>query len=131
MWAHLTRRSSTDLFRVVDELGMSFTQVKMLFLLEDGREHSLGDRRPPQPVPPAASRAVDGLIQRAVVTRRESAEDRRSRLIALSDHGREVVERMVRARHQTLDMFVADITPEERDNLLAALLPIVERITPQ
>jgi DNA-binding MarR family transcriptional regulator len=132
VWAHLTRRSSTDLFRVVDELGMSFTQVKMLFLLEDGREHSLSELAGHLSLSlPAASRAVDGLIQRDFVTRRESAEDRRSRLIALSDHGREVVERMLRARLQTLDMFVADITPEERNNLLTALLPIVERITRQ
>jgi DNA-binding MarR family transcriptional regulator len=132
VWAHLTRGSSTDLFRVVDELGMSFTQVKMLFLLEDGREHSLSELAGHLSLSlPAASRAVDGLIQRDFVTRRESAEDRRSRLIALSDHGHEVVQRMLRARFQTLDMFVADITPEEQANLLTALLPIVERITRQ
>ena len=129
VWAHLTKGSSGDLFRVVDELGLSFSQVKMLFLLEDGGEHSVKEiARHLGLSLPAASRAVDGLIQRAFVTRRESAEDRRSRLIALSDHGREVVERMLRARFQTLDTFVAEITPEEQNNLLIALLPIVERI---
>jgi DNA-binding MarR family transcriptional regulator len=132
VWAHLTRRSSTDLFRVVDELGMSFTQMKMLFLLEDGGDHSLSELAGHLSLSlPAASRAVDGLIQRDYVTRRESAEDRRSRLIALSGQGRDALDRMIRARLQTLDMFVADITPEERDNLLIALLPIVERITRQ
>ena len=132
VWAHLTRGSSTDLFRVVDELGLSFTQVKMLFLLEDGREHSLSELAGQLSLSlPAASRAVDGLIQRDFVTRRESAEDRRSRLIALSGQGREALERMIRARLQTLDLFVADFTPEERKNLLTALLPIVERITRQ
>jgi DNA-binding MarR family transcriptional regulator len=132
VWAHLTRGSSTDLFRVVDDLGMSFTQVKMLFLFEDGGEHSVSEIAGQLSLSlPAASRAVDGLLQRDFVTRRESAEDRRSRLIALSDHGHEVVERMLRARLQTLDMFVADITPQERNDLLAALLPIVERITRQ
>ena len=65
------------------------------------------------------------------MTRRESAEDRRSRLIALTAHGREVVDRLTRARLQTLDAFVAELTPEERDSLLTALLPIVERITRQ
>jgi DNA-binding MarR family transcriptional regulator len=132
VWAHLTRGSSTDLFRVVDELGMSFTQVKMLFLLEDGGEHSLSELAGQLSLSlPAASRAVDGLIQRDFVTRRESAEDRRSRLIALSEPGREVVARMLRARFQKLATFVADFTPEERTNLLTALLPIVERITRQ
>ena len=33
--------SSADLFKVVDDLGSSFSQVKMLFLLEDGGEHSV------------------------------------------------------------------------------------------
>jgi DNA-binding MarR family transcriptional regulator len=111
---------------------MSFTLVKMMFLLEDGREHSLSELAGQLSLSlPAASRAVDGLIGRDFVTRRESAEDRRSRLIALSGQGREALERMIRARLQTLDMFVADFTPEERDNLLTALLPIVERITRQ
>ena len=129
VWAYLNRRSSAELFRVVDELGSSFSQVKMLFLLEDGREHSLSEIAGHLGLSlPAASRAVDGLIQRGFVTRRESAEDRRSRLIALSDHGREVVDRLTRARLQTLDTFVAEITPQERTDLLTALLPIVERI---
>ena len=132
LWAHLNRRSSADLFKVVDELGSSFSQVKMLFLLEDGGEHSVSEIAAHLGLSlPAASRAVDGLIQRDFVTRRESASDRRARLIALSDHGREVVERLARARIATLDTFAAEITPEERTSLLAALLPIVERITPR
>jgi DNA-binding MarR family transcriptional regulator len=129
VWVHLNKRSSTELFRVVDELGSSFSQVKMLFLLEDGGEHSVKEIAVHLGLSlPAASRAVDGLVERGFVTRRESAEDRRSRLIALSDYGREVVDRLTRARLATLDAFVAEITPGERNDLLTALLPIVERI---
>jgi len=130
VWAHLNRRSSADLFKVVDELGSSFSQVKMLFLLEDGGEHSVKEIATGLGLSlPAASRAVDGLIQRGYVTRRESAEDRRSRLVALSDEGRVVVERVLRARLKTLESFAAELTPDERDSLYTALLPIVERIT--
>jgi DNA-binding MarR family transcriptional regulator len=129
VWAHLNKRSSSELFRVVDELGSSFSQVKMLFLLEDGGEHSVKEIAAHLGLSlPAASRAVDGLVERGFVTRRESAEDRRSRLIALSDYGREVVDRLTRARLATLDTFVSEITPDERNDLLTALLPIVERI---
>ena len=132
VWAHLTKGSSGDLFRVVDELGLSFSQVKMLFLLEDGGEHSVKEIAERLGLSlPAASRAVDGLVERGFVTRRESAEDRRSRIVALSDSGREVVAAMLRARFATLDTFVAKIAPDERDNLLTALLPIVERIARQ
>ena len=129
MWAHLTRGSSNDLFRVVDELGLSFSQVKMLFLLEDGGELSVKAIAAHLVLSlPAASRAVDGLVERGFVTRRESAEDRRSRIVALSGSGHDVVAAMLRARLATLDTFVAGLTPDERDNLLTALLPIVERI---
>jgi DNA-binding MarR family transcriptional regulator len=131
VWRHLNKRSSTELFRVVDELGSSFSQVKMLFLLEDGGEHSVKEIATHLGLSlPAASRAVDGLIQRGWVTRRESAEDRRSRLIALTDDGRAVVDRVLRARLKTLERFADELTPEERATLTAALLPIVERIAP-
>jgi DNA-binding MarR family transcriptional regulator len=132
VWAHLTKGSSSDLFRVVDDLGLSFSQVKMLLLLEDGGEHSVKEIAAHLALSlPAASRAVDGLVERGFVTRRESAEDRRSRIIALSGSGREVVAAMLRARLAALDKFVAELTPEERDSFLTALLPIVERITRQ
>jgi DNA-binding MarR family transcriptional regulator len=132
LWAYLNRRSSAHLFDVVAELGSSFSQVKMLFLLEDGREHSVGEIATYLGLSlPAASRAVDGLIGKGYVTRRESEEDRRSRLIALTPHGREVVERVLRARLQTLEAFAAELTPDERDSLHAVILPIVERIARQ
>src|SRR3954453_16351152 len=130
LWAHLNRRSSADLFRMVAELDSSCPHVKMLFLLEDGGEHSLKALATALGLSlPAASRAVDGLIQRGYVTRREAATDRRSRIIALTDDGRAVVERVMRARLQTLEAFADELTPEERDGLYTALLPIVERIT--
>jgi DNA-binding MarR family transcriptional regulator len=130
LWAYLNRKSSADLFRMVAELDSSFSQVKMLFLLEDGGEHSVKEIADGLGLSlPAASRAVDGLSQRGYVTRRESVTDRRSRLIALTDDGRAVVERVLRARLQTLEAFAGELTPQERDGLYTALLPIVERIT--
>jgi len=129
LWAYLNRKSSADLFRMVAELDCTFSQVKMLFLLEDGGEHSVKEIAERLGLSlPAASRAVDGLIQRGYVSRRESATDRRSRLVALTGDGRAVVERVLRARLHTLEAFADELTPEERDCLYTALLPIVERI---
>jgi DNA-binding MarR family transcriptional regulator len=116
---------------MVAELDSSFSQVKMLFLLEDGGEHSVKEIATHLGLSlPAASRAVDGLIQRGWVTRRESAKDRRSRIVTLTDDGRAVVDRVLRARLKTLERFAEELTPEERSCLSAALLPIVERIVP-
>src|SRR3954470_13867142 len=132
LWALLNRRSSADLFEIVTDLDSSFSQVKMLFLLEDGGEHSVKEIAGHLGLSvPAASRAIDGLIEKDYVQRRESDTDRRSRLIKLSPHGRDIVERVLRARLLTLRSFAEDLTPDERDSLHAALLPIVERIAPR
>jgi DNA-binding MarR family transcriptional regulator len=129
LWAYLNRKSSADLFRMVAELDSSFSQVKMLFLLEDGGEHSVKEIAAHLGLSlPAASRAVDGLIQRGYVSRRESATDRRSRLVALTGDGRAVVDRVLRARLHALEAFADELAPTERDGLYTALLPIVERI---
>src|SRR3954447_13880122 len=99
LWAYLNRRSSADLFQVVADLNSSFSQVKMLFLLEDGGEHSVKEIAASLGLSvPAASRAIDGLLERDYVTRRESAEDRRSRLVKPQPHRRETGHRGLRAR---------------------------------
>src|SRR4051794_35144850 len=132
LWAHLNRRSSAELFQVVADLNSSFSQVKLLFLLEDGREHSVKEIAEALNLSfPAASRAIDGLIEKDYVSRRESDEDRRSRLIRLTDHGRSQVEGIMNARLRTLEGFAEDLTPDERRSLYEAILPIVERIAPQ
>jgi DNA-binding MarR family transcriptional regulator len=132
VWAFINRRSSASLFQVVADLGSSFSQVKMLFLLEDGGEHSVKEIANRLGLSlPAASRAIDGLIEKDYVARRESAEDRRSRLITLTDHGREVIARVHRARLETLETCAADLTETERQGLYDAILPIAERITRQ
>jgi DNA-binding MarR family transcriptional regulator len=132
LWAYLNRRSSPELFRVMSELGSSFSQVKMLFLLEDGREHSIGEIAAALDLSlPAASRAIDGMYEKGYVARRESDEDRRSRLVTLTERGREVVGRVVAARLQTLDRFAEELTPDERQRLFEAVLPIVGRIARQ
>ena len=42
-----------------------------------------------------------------------------------------MLDRIARARMSALEEFTAALSPEERDALHAALLPIVERISPQ
>jgi DNA-binding MarR family transcriptional regulator len=131
IWADLTRRSTPDLFRVVGELDASFSQVKILFRLGEAGEQPLKDVAGALGLSlPAASRAVDGLVQRGLVTRHESPEDRRSRIVALAPEGRSAVERVLSARLATLDDFVAELPEAERAALAAALAPIAERISP-
>ena len=117
------------MFRVLGELGLSFTQVKALFLLVDHGELTVKDIAERLSLSVAAmSRAVDGLVQREFVARRESERDRRSREIALLPQGRAVVDRVIAVREAALAEFAAELPDADREALHAALLPIVERI---
>jgi MarR family transcriptional regulator, organic hydroperoxide resistance regulator len=127
--AHVNRTASPDMFRVLGEVGLSFTQLKALFLLAEHAELTVKDLAGRLSMSVAAmSRSVDGLVQRDFATRRECESDRRSRQIALLPQGRAVLDRVMAAREAALVEFASELPDAERDGLHAALLPIVERI---
>ena len=127
--AHLNRCGSPDLIRFMADVDLSFTQVKMLMLLEDRGELSVKDVAGALNLSlPAASRAIDGLATRGLVDRRECEHDRRAKIISLRPGGAEIGAAMIAARQRTYEAFAADLSDGERDALHAALLPIVERI---
>jgi DNA-binding MarR family transcriptional regulator len=118
------------MFRVLGEVGLSFTQMKVLFLLEEREEMTVKEIAERLAMSLAAmSRSVDGLVQRGFVARREHDTDRRSKQIALLPPGRQVLDRVTAAREHALIEFAAELTDAERSALYAALLPIAERIS--
>jgi DNA-binding MarR family transcriptional regulator len=130
LWLHLNRMSSPELFRMLSELGLSFTQVKALHLLLEAGDVNLKDLAERLGMSlPAMSRAVDGLVQRGYVERLESPADRRARLVRLLPAGRSLLTEIQQARQSALEEFVATLSDDERTGLHASLLPIVERIS--
>jgi DNA-binding MarR family transcriptional regulator len=126
---HVNRTASPDMFRVLGEVGLSFTQMKALFLLQEREEMTVKEIAERLSMSlPAMSRAVEGLVQRGFVARRESETDRRSKRIALLPQGREVLDLVTAARENALVAFAAELPDAERTALHAALLPIAERI---
>jgi DNA-binding MarR family transcriptional regulator len=120
--AYVNRTASPDMLRVVAELGLSFTQLKALYLLAEHGELSVTNVAERLAMSPAAmSRSVDGLVQRGHVARSESASDLPA--------GREVLERVGAAREAALVEFASELSDAERSELHAALLPIAERIS--
>ena len=126
---YLHRASSPELFRMLGELGLSFTQVKTLHVLREADDMNVKDVADRLGLSlPAMSRALDGLVQRGFVERRESERDRRAKLVRLLPAGRDAVETMERSRLSLLEEFTATLSDEERAGLHSTLLPIVERI---
>ena len=79
---YLNRAASPEMFRLLDQLGISLTQFKTLHFLRDAEEVNVKDVSERMGLSlPAMSRAIDGLVRRGYVERTESAEDRRARLV--------------------------------------------------
>ena len=115
--------------RVIDESGLSFQQVKVLMTLA-GAEDSPSVKQVADGVGlslPTVSRAVDGLVKRDLVIRTEDPDDRRQRMLALADSGRELANRIIAARIEGLGQFAASLTDEERESLEGALELLLER----
>jgi DNA-binding MarR family transcriptional regulator len=126
---HVNKTASPDMFRVLGDVGLSFTQLKALFLLAERDEISVKHISARLSMSlPAMSRAVEGLVQRGFVARRECETDRRTRHIALLPQGRDVLDRVTAAREAALVEFASGLSDAERSALHAALLPIAERI---
>ena len=127
---HINRTASPDMFRVLGEVGLSFTQMKALFVLSERDEMTVKrPRRPPRDVAPRdvalGRRPRPARLRRA----RGVPSDRRSKRLALLPPGREVLDRVTAAREAAIVAFAAELSDAERTALHAALLPIAERIT--
>ena len=116
--------------RAIDDSGLTFTQMKILMTLAGTRDEAPSLK----PVAdglglslPSASRAVEGLVKRALVARTEDPSDRRQRLLSLTEDGQELADRIMAARLEGLGQFAASLTDEQRTRLEQALELLIER----
>ena len=119
-------RPSNRLIGEFERLDLSFTQFKALTAAAEGEPTVKGLAERLGLSLPGTSRAVDQLARRGLLDRREDADDRRCKRLSITDAGRELVHRLDDARRDALEAFAQGIDPAHRDQLLAALAPILE-----
>jgi DNA-binding MarR family transcriptional regulator len=69
----------------------------------------------------AASQLVDKLVQSGLIQRAEDPNDRRAKLLNLTDKGRQFIQKGVEERYRWVDQLAAKLTPEERAKVHEAL----------
>jgi DNA-binding MarR family transcriptional regulator len=75
--------------------GVTVEQWRILRALSDGYGHSMGDLAAAVLMPhPTLTKAVDRLIESALVYRRQDEVDRRRVAVYLADRGRDLVRRL-------------------------------------
>lgn len=72
--------------------------------------------------PSNASRACDKLVNADLITRIDSAQDRRNVSIGLTPRGRRLVDSLMQARAELLGQAVAEMQPAQRRKLAAGLV---------
>ena len=69
----------------------------------------------------AASQLVDKLVQSGFIKREEDPQDRRAKLLNLTDKGKELIQQGIEERYRWVDKLAERLTAEERVQVSEAL----------
>jgi DNA-binding MarR family transcriptional regulator len=125
LWMRVARPRGLDTYAIFEELDLTLTQVKLMSALSDDEltvkelAELLGLSLP------GASRAVDGLVERGLLHRREDSADRRMKRVSCTADGRRALERLDEARLAGIESFTATLPPAQIKRLSGALRPIL------
>jgi DNA-binding MarR family transcriptional regulator len=74
----------------------------------------------------AASQLVDKLVQSGLIQRQEDPNDRRAKLLNLTERGRDLIQQSIEKRYRWVDELAEKLTPEERLQVAEALQVMTE-----
>ena len=118
------------MLEIIDELGLSLTQLKAIQIISTAGQDEMSLKQLGDSLElslPAISRAVDGLVQRGLVTRTEDETDRRIKRVRPTEEADRLVARLIDIRFEQLGTFVESLNPRERSKLASALAVLAER----
>lgn len=122
-----TMRSMHGWAKYVRDLGLTMAQVGVLMRLHHHGGCGISDIAEDFGITSAAaSQLVDRLVHGDLVERSENPQDRRARILDLSDRGREVIDHGFRERYRWVDDLVAELAPAVQTAMLATLPVVME-----
>lgn len=128
LWRRVIGSGSGDprAYAIFEELDLTLTQVKALCALT-AQELSVKELAERLGLSlPGASRAVDALVARDLLHRREDPADRRQKRLRSSDAGRAALTRLDEARLAGIAAFAATLPAAQCKRLSGALRPILD-----
>jgi DNA-binding MarR family transcriptional regulator len=131
LFRYAASHSDGPFLREVSEHDLTLSQLKTLMLLNELPPTSpLSLKEVAERLGislPAASRAVDPLVRRGLVVRKEDEEDRRIKRVRTTRKGDALIERLAAARVAALEELLSSFTITERHKLGDALDEILSR----
>jgi DNA-binding MarR family transcriptional regulator len=109
--------------------GLSMTQMNILLHLRyQGPCEVMHLTEVMQGSPAAASQIIERMANQGLVQRSTSAQDRRVRLVRLTEAGTRLIEASIAARRQWVETLVNSLGPEQREKVAEALRLVAEKI---
>ena len=122
------RRSMRDLILYSRESGLSVPQIGALFHIHGKGAcgvSEIGDDLGTTSA--AASQMLERLVRQGLIVRAEDPDDRRAKLITVTDLGLQVLQESFRARLGWLDELAHVLSPSEQEQVMAGLKLMIER----
>ena len=102
--------------------GLSMPQFGILMQLHHRGNCGIGDISERFDITSAAaSQLVDKLVQSGFIKREEDPQDRRAKLLNLTDKGKELIQQGIEERYRWVDQLAERLTVEERVQVSEAL----------
>jgi DNA-binding MarR family transcriptional regulator len=74
----------------------------------------------------AASQLVDKLVQSGLIHREEDPQDRRAKLLNLTDKAKELMQQSLKERYRWIDELAGKLTAEERAKVTEAMIILTQ-----
>ena len=102
--------------------GLSMPQFSVMMQLHHRGNCAIGDISERFDITnAAASQLVDKLVQSGFIKREEDPQDRRAKMLNLTDKGRKLIQRGIEERYRWVDDLAGKLTLEERAKVTEAL----------
>lgn len=128
-WMHVVMHNSMlNLTRFARENGYSMSQLMALNFISRKGPCGITDLGEEMGISsPAASQLLDRLVQQDLILRTEDPNDRRSKLVALTDKGQQIITESLKARNAWLTDLESALSTKEHDQILTSLEILIEQ----
>lgn len=123
------RNSMRNFLHFAKEQGVSMPQIGALFRIRKGGCSVSDISAELRITNAAASQMLEGLVQQQLIRRSEDPDDRRAKQIVLTEKGRKILQDGIQARQEWMRDLVDRFTPQEQQQITAALKLLVEKTT--
>jgi DNA-binding MarR family transcriptional regulator len=123
-WAKVfMHRSMHDFKRFMEDTGLSFSHINILMRLFHGGNCGVSEIGEQMGISnAAASQTVDRLVHMGMIQRTEDPQDRRAKLLELTQSGRVLIEQGVDLRSKWIETLTDDLSKEEQELITSALI---------